>query len=110
MSLSAPGVTSVSTPTTDVMESLTAAIAQMSRTVLPGPQGCATTRVSFSVNQTEAASHLHGSVTVIQTAKMAVMSTTPAHLAPALPRCSVAIMETACFAVGFAMGTTTAET
>lgn len=34
MSLSAPGVTSVSTPTTDVMESLTAAIAQMSRTVV----------------------------------------------------------------------------
>lgn len=148
MSSSAPVVTSVSTLTIDVMESLTAVIAQMSKAVvsiqifplamglitssmynvtdtiqlefrtnvrlfiyffqLLDLQGCAIMRLSFSASQTGAVSRLPGSVMVIQTAKTAAMNTTPAHLAPALPHSSVAIMETACYRAGFVMGTTTA--
>lgn len=110
MSSSAPVVTSVSTPTTDVMESLIAAIAQMSKTVLPDLQACATMRVSFSASQMGAAFHLPGSVMVIQTARMAAMNTMLAHLAPAPPHSSAVIMETACCAAGFVMGTMTAGT
>lgn len=138
MSSSAPACTSVSTPTTDVMESLIAVTAQMSVAVvsvstwlffswlhnsvvltrcfwhilsqLQGPQVCATTRVSSSASQTGAVSRPTGSVTVIPTARTAAMSTTPARLAPARPRSSAATMETACCAAGFATGTTTAGT
>lgn len=73
-------------------------------------QGCATMRLSFSASQTEAVFHLPGSVMVTQTVKMAVMNTTPAHLAPALPHSSVVITETVCYRAGFVMGTMTAGT
>lgn len=110
MSSSAPVVTSVSTPTTDVMESLIAVIAQMSKPVLPDPQECATMRVSSSVSQMGAVSRPPGSVMVIQTVRMAAMNTTPARLAPAPQHSSGVIMETVCYAAGFVMGITTAGT
>lgn len=77
---------------------------------LPGPQGCATMRLSFSASQMGAVYHLHGNVMVTQTARMAVMNTTRARLAPALPHSSAVIMETACCAAGFVMETTIAGT
>lgn len=103
-------VTSVSTPTTAVMESLIAVIAQMSKAVLPGSQGCAIMRVSSSVSQTGVVSLLPGNVMVIQTVRMAATNTTPARLTPAPPHSSAVIMETVCYAVGFVMGTMTAGT
>lgn len=110
MSSSAPLVTSASTPITDVTESLIAAIDQMSKAVLPGLQGCATMRVSFSASRMGAAFRLHGSVMVIQTARMAATNTTLVRHAPVLPHSSAVIMETVCYAVGFVMGTMTAGT
>lgn len=138
MSSSAPAGTSVSTPTTDAMESLIAVTAQMSAAVvsvsarlfllrlhnslaltrclrrilsqLQGPRVCATTRASSSASQTGAVSRPTGSVTVIPTVRTAATSTTPARLAPARPRSSAATMGTACCAAGFATGTTTAGT
>lgn len=75
---------------------------------LLGPQGCATMRVNSSVSQMGAASHPSGSVTVIQTVRMAVTNTTLAHLAPAPPHSSAVTMETVYYAAGFVMVTMTA--
>lgn len=77
---------------------------------LPDHQGCVTTRLSFSASQTGTVCHLPGSAMVIQTAKMAAMSTTRAHLAPALRLSSVVTMGTVCYRAGFVMGTMTAGT
>lgn len=77
---------------------------------LQGPQGCATMRVSSSVSQMGAVSRPPGSVMVIQTVRMAVTNTTPAHLAPAPPHSSAVTMEIVYYAAGFVMGTTTAGT
>lgn len=102
--------TSASTPTTDVTESLTVMIDQMSEAVLQGPQGCATMRVSFSASQMGAVYRRPGNVMVTRTARMAVTSITPAPLVPALPHCFAATTETVCSAAGSVMGTMTAET
>lgn len=77
---------------------------------LLGRQGCATMRLSSSVSQTGAVSPLPGSVMVIQTVRMAVTNTMPAHLAPAPPHSSAVTMGTVCYAAGFVMGTTTVGT
>lgn len=55
-----------------------------------------------------AASHPPGSVTVIQTVRMAVTNTTLAHLALAPPHSSAVTMETVYYAAGFVMVTMTA--
>lgn len=77
---------------------------------LPDTQGCATMRLSSSASRTVAVSHLPGSVMAIRIVRMALMNTTPVHLAPARPRFSAATTETACFVIGCVMGTMTAGT